>query len=232
MSNDAVARSDRLDAAQAGFDQPRRHDRLIPILMTLLTVLFLLTCFLLWRTSRQAAALRSERNAKTTALQQVKQLTDQQAELQHRLEGTDDPDQLRALAAQIADLRAKTSRATDGEAGEAGPPGIPGLNGLPGADGRDGRDGAPGPAGPAGPAGAVGRPGAPGPAGPAGPQGDPGPAGPQGEPGPAGPQGEPGQDATTTTTTEPPTTTTTTTTTTGPGQGEGPPTVLLPGGNR
>ena len=223
--SDLVARAEDLENRTEAFQHRKGPSWLIGALLAFIGLLMVVICVLWWRDALHNEELRKERDAKTAALQQVEQLADQQAELQRRLEGTDDPDQLKAFAAQIDDLRAKTSQAVGGEAGVAGPPGIPGLNGLPGEDGRDGRDGTSGPSGPAGPAGEAGRPGSPGPPGPAGRDGQDGavgPQGPQGEPGPAGPQGEPGQDATATTTT-----------TTGPGQGDGPPAVLLlPGGHR
>jgi hypothetical protein len=177
--------------------------QIVPKLFVALAVISLVALVSLWWAVGQAQQLRRERNAKAAALTQVKQLTDQQAELQRRIAATDDPGQLKQLAEQVKALGEQARVVAEGEAGPAGPPGLPGLNGIPGDPGPAGPAGPAGPVGetgPQGPAGPAGAGGAPGPPGPAGPRGDPGPPGPQGEPGPAGPQGEPGQDATTTTT--------------------------------
>jgi hypothetical protein len=221
--SDQPTSPDDLDARVEDFQVHRKQateTQIVPKLFVALAVVSLIALVSLWWAVGQAQQLRRERNAKAAALQQVKQLTDQQAELQRRIAATDDPGQLKQLAEQVRALGEQARVVAEGEAGPAGPPGLPGLNGIPGDPGPAGPAGETGPQGPVGPAGVNGTPGAPG---PAGPRGDPGPPGPQGEPGPAGPQGEPGQDAATTTTT---------TTTTGPGQGNNPPTVLLPGGQR
>lgn len=219
--SDVTTRSEELDEKEKAFLR-RRSDReswwLVPVLLAALAILFFVSVGLGWYVNQQAAQLRRERDDKATALAQVKQLTDQQEELQRRLLATSDPDQVKALAAQIEDLRTKTAVAVEGQAGTAGPPGLPGLNGIQGPAGPAGAAGPPGPQGTAGPAGANGTVGPAGPAGPRGPtgrpgpQGEAGPPGPQGEPGPPGPQGPAGEPAptTTTTTTEPATTTTTT----------------------
>lgn len=178
---------------------------------------------------RQNQTLARESADKATALAKVKQLSDQQAELQGRIDATTDPTQIKALAEQFKALQAQTQVAVEGKAGTAGPPGLPGLNGLPGVAGPPGPPGQ-SIVGPKGERGDVGPRGEPGVAGPQGAAGETGPAGPQGDPGP------PGQDAPTTTTTAPPPTTTTssssTTTTTTTGPGNGPPAVLIPRGHR
>lgn len=185
-----------------------RRDWLVPTLVGLLVVLLLLSTWLWAANARTAGKYRKANAAKATALAQIRQLTDQQAELQRRLAATADPAQIGSLNRQLADLTGKTQTAVEGKAGAAGPPGLPGLNGAPGAAGPQG---SPGAAGPPGPAGAQGSAGAPGAAGPGGPQGVPGEMGP---PGPTGPQGPPGQDATTTTTSSPTTSSSSSTTTT------------------
>jgi hypothetical protein len=224
-----------LEARAEDFQVHRKQateTQIVPKLFVALAAVSLIALVSLWWAVAQAQQLRGERNAKAAALTQVKQLTDQQAELQRRIAATDDPGQLKQLAEQVRALGEQARVVADGNAGPAGPPGLPGLNGIPGDPGSPGPAGPAGETGPQGPPGGAGANGAPGPPGPAGPRGDPGPPGPQGEPGPAGaqgepgPQGPPGQDATTTTTTEP-----ATTTTTGPGRGNGPP-VRLPGGHR
>lgn len=194
--------------------------------------LFGLVLVLWWRDAQRSqklaetnSALVKERNATATALQQVKELTDEIAVLQGRRAATTDPAQIDAINRQIADLTTKTQTAVEGKAGAAGPPGLPGLPGLNGVPGAAGPQGTPGAAGPPGQTGAQGPPGAAGSPGPAGPQGKAGETGPAGPPGPQGPAG---QDAPTTTTTSPPPTTTTSTR---PGRGP-PPAVLLPGGSR
>lgn len=224
---------DSLDARAESFDErthqfavkggPGRHDRLTTVLLAILTVLFLTACVLGWYAIHQAQDLRREKNDKANALAQVKQLSDQRAELQARLDQTSDPGQKNAIVGQIGAIDDRTKQVADSKAGPAGPPGLPGLNGLPGVPGPAGPPGADGATGAQGPPGISGTPGPPGPQGQAG---EPGPAG------PPGPQGPPGQDAPTTTTTAPPPTTTssTTTTTTGPGNGNGPPALL--GGHR
>jgi cell division protein FtsB len=186
----------------------RENDWLVPVLLAALTILFFATCFLAWRLVVKNGEVVAERNAKANALAQVKQLSDQQADLQRQIAQTTDPAQLAQLAGRVKALGEQTQKVAAGEAGPAGPPGMPGLNGLPGTPGVAGP---PGPQGPAGANGANGANGAAGPPGSAGRTGDPGPAGPQGDPGPAGPQGPAGQDAPTTTTS-----TSTTSTTTGP----------------
>ena len=186
---------------------------LLPVFGALSLVLFFIACGLLWWVINQNEDLRRERNEKTSALTRVEQLSEQQAELQRRIEATDDPTQLRSLAEQVKALSEQTSRVAGAEAGPAGPPGVPGLNGLPGEPGAPGVPGSPGPPGPAGANGANGSNGAPGAAGPPGPRGEQGPAGPTGEQGPAGPQGEPGppgEPASTSTSTTTSSTTTTT----------------------
>lgn len=170
----------------------------------------------------QRKQLEEERNAKANALAVAKQATDQLTDLQAKRDVTTDPAQIAEIDARVRELQRQLEATVNREAGPVGPPGTPGIDGQ---DGLDGRDGAPGPQGEAGP------PGPRGPAGPQGPQGGagpPGPQGPQGETGPPGPQGPPGEPAPTTTTTEPPATTTTTEP--GPGQGNGPPAMRLPGG--
>jgi collagen triple helix repeat protein len=212
--SDAEQRSDELNERMEEVGRRSGGDKLVPALMGLLTLLFLLSCFLGWQAIRQAQDLRAERNRAATALQQVKQLTDRQAELDKRYAETTDPAERDAIAAQRSELTNQAAQVVKGEAGPAGPPGIPGLNGLPGPagpQGSQGVSGAPAPAGGQGPTGSAGTPGVPG------PQGKPGEAGP---PGPEGPQGPPGEPAPTTTTTtpttapphnDPPPTTTTTT---------------------
>lgn len=223
-------RSDQLDELTANLlgrsKEAGGPDRLVTILVALLVVLLLISTWLWNANARTASRYRRANIEKAAALQQVKQLSDQQAELQKRITETNDPGQLRQLADQVKALGEQTRIVATSTAGPAGSPGLPGLNGIPGDPGPSGPPGNQGPQGPPGASGAAGTNGTSGDPGPAGPQGDPGPPGPQGEPGPPGPQGPPGQDATTTTT-EP----STTTTTTGPGQGNGPP-VLLPGGTR
>jgi hypothetical protein len=216
------AKSDDLEARVEEFQIHRKQateTQLVPKLFVALAVVSLVALVSLWWAVGQAQQLRRERNAKAAALTQVKQLTDQQAELQRRIAATDDPAQLKQLSEQVKALGEQARVVADGAAGPAGPPGLPGLNGIPGDPGPPGPTGPAGEAGPQGPAGPAGVNGTPGAAGPTGPRGDPGPPGPQGEPGPAGPQGEPGHDATTTTTTS-------------PGQGNGPPAVLRPGDHR
>lgn len=189
--------------------QEATETQIIPRLFGVLALLFLASMFMGFLYWRQGNELRAERDRKAAALAQVDQLSAQQAELQRRIAETDDVGQLKQLAGQVEDLRAKTAVAVAGEAGIAGPPGLPGLNGVPGDPGPAGPPGEPGPVGSPGPGGATGPPGPPGPRGdpgPPGPQGEPGPPGAQGEPGPQGPPGEP---APTTTNTEPATTTTT-----------------------
>ncbi len=229
---DPVTRSESFDEAGLGPPPPTSSPWLVYVLGAV-TVMALLLCAYFWRSATQDRDRFQKASAqKSAALQQVKQLSEQQAELQRRLAGTADPARIESLNRQISDLANRTQAAVDGRAGLAGPPGLPGLNGLPGdpgPPGATGPQGPPGPAGDPGPPGTPGNAGATGSAGPAGPQGEPGaagPAGPQGEPGPPGPQGPPGEPAPTTTsssssttsssttTTEPPTTTTT-----GPGRG-------------
>jgi uncharacterized coiled-coil protein SlyX len=194
------------DRVEAGLRRRRRENNwLVPALLAALTILFFATCFLAWRLVVKNGEVVAERNAKANALAQVKQLSDQQADLQRQIAQTTDPAQLRQLADRVKALGEQTQKVAAGEAGPAGPPGLPGLNGLPGTPGVAG------PPGPQGPPGANGANGAAGTPGAAGRQGDPGPAGPQGDPGPAGPQGPSGQDAPTTSTS-----TSTTSTTTGP----------------
>lgn len=213
--SDVVARSDHLDERAEELRQKSRgSNRLLTALVVALTALILLSAFLWWRTANQAEALRRERNAKAAALTQVEQLTNQQLELQRRLDATTDPAQRDDINAQIDALTNRTQDVAERDAGPAGPPGLPGLDGLPGAPGPAGPAGVQGPAGepgPAGPVGAQGPAGATGAPGPPGRQGEPGEPGPPGPPGPAGPQGPPGEAAPTTTTSS------TTTTTTGPG---------------
>jgi hypothetical protein len=203
---DPTARSDALDRASAKRDREPSPGTdvpwLVPALVAVLVALVLLSSFLWWTSARNADRYRKANTEKATALQQIKQLIDQQAELQRRLAATPDPAQKDAIANQLADLTNKTAVAVEGKAGVAGPPGLPGLNGAPG---NAGPQGSPGAVGPAGPAGVQGPPGATGSPGPAGPQGIPGETGPAG---PAGPQGPPGEPA--------PTTSSSTTTTTGP----------------
>lgn len=193
---DATSRSDDLDDRVEHLQRKvGRNDRLVPVLIVALALLLFASLFLLWRTARQAEALRNERNAKASALTQVEQLTNQQIELQRRLNATADQAERDDLNAQLDSLTNRTKDVAGRTAGPAGPPGLPGLDGLPGPSGPAGPAGAQGPAGvpgPAGPAGIQGPAGARGPAGPAGERGEVGPTGPQGEPGPAGPQGEPG----------------------------------------
>lgn len=199
-----TARSDDLDSRLAEYKAHHRADYVIPVLLGVLAVLVVLSCFLWWRTAHQAEALERERNEKAAALQQVKQLNDQRLELERRYSQTSDPAQQEAILAQQRTLLDQTKVVTDREAGPAGPPGLPGLNGAAGPPGPQGEPGPPGPPGPqgvAGATGAAGPAGAAGPQGPAGPAGPPGESGPQGEPGPPGPQGEPGEPASTTTTT-------------------------------
>jgi hypothetical protein len=200
------------------------ENQIVPKLFVALAAVSLVALVSLWWAVDEAQQARRERNAKAAALQQVKQLTVQQAELQLRIASTDDPGQLKQLAEQVKALGEQARVVADGNAGPAGPPGLPGLNGIPGDPGPSGPAGPAGETGPQGPPGVAGASGTPGAAGPVGPRGDPGPAGPQGEPGPAGPQGEPGPQG-------PPGQDATTTTTTGPGQGNGP-AVRLPGGIR
>ncbi len=200
---------ERFDATLVDLAGRREKTWVIPTLLAVVAILFFSTCFLWWRTIYQNQELRRERNAKAAALQQVKQLSDQQAELQRRISATDDPGQLRQLAEQVKALGEQTQRVAGGQAGPAGPPGLPGLNGLPGEQGPAGE---PGPSGVNGVDGATGQAGPPGPRGDPGPAGPQGPPGPQGEPGPPGPQGPPGPAAepVATTTTSAPSTTTTT----------------------
>lgn len=222
--------ADQLDERVAHLQRKaRRNNRLVRILGATLVFLLFVALSLVWTLAHQAQDLRRQKNATANALAQVKQLAADQATLQHRQDTTTDPAQKAAIAAQQADITAKTQTIVEGKAGSAGAPGLPGLNGLPGVAGPPGPPGQ-SIVGPKGERGDVGPRGEPGVAGPQGAAGETGPAGPQGDPGP------PGQDAptttTTTTTAPPPTTTSSTTTTTGPGNGNGPPAVLIPRGHR
>lgn len=212
--------SDELDVKIAKLQEGQHRERLVPALLALLGLLIVLICFLWWRSADQAGDLRRERNAKAAALTQVEQLTNQQVELQKRLDATTDPAQRDDINSQIDALTNRTQDVAERDAGPAGPPGLPGLDGLPGQPGPSGPAGVQGPPGEPGPAGATGAQGPPGPAGAAGPPGKQGEPGAPGPPGPAGPQGPPGPSG------EP---APTTTTTTDPGPGNNP-AVRLPGG--
>jgi hypothetical protein len=222
MGSDEQGRVDDLEGRVELFKAHRKdatETQIIPKLFAVMAFLFLVTVASLWWAIDQTGDLRRERNQKAAALTQVQQLTNQQIELQRRLDITSDPAQRDDINDQIDALTNRTQDVAERTAGPAGPPGLPGLDGLPGVPGPPGPPGGQGPPGEAGPPGATGSPG------PAGAGGTPGPAGRQGEPGepgPAGPQGPPGQDAPTTTSSS-----SSTTTTTGPGQGNGPP-LLLP----
>lgn len=187
---DVVKRADNLTNRENEYQPPSRFPtRVESFLLVALTALFMLSCFLWWRVSNQAAELREQRNEKDAALLQVKQLAEQRQELQGRLDAATDPLQRESLNKQLAELGDQTYRVVIGEAGPAGKvgaPGLPGLSGTPGVAGRDGE------AGPRGERGDVG------PQGPPGQRGEAGPQGPRGEPGPPGPPGEPASTTSTT----------------------------------
>jgi cell division protein FtsB len=210
-ADDPVAASEALDQVTVELRKVGGPPAWVAAALTVVLIgLVLLSSALWWANARTAQRYRRANADKTAALAQVKALSDQQQELQRRIDNTTDPSQLRAIADQIRALGDKTA-AVAGRRAVAGPAGIPGLPGPAGAPGLPGLPGAPGAAGPPGTNGAHGPPGPPGPQGEPGPQGAPGAPGPQGAPGqagPAGPQGPPGRDATTTTAS--PTTTTTT----------------------
>lgn len=205
---DVVKRADDLTDRENEYCPPPKFPTPIEaFLLFVLTALLMLSSFLFWRVSSQAVELKKQRNEKAAALLQVKQLSEQRAELQTRLDGTTDPGQRDSLNRQLDDLGDQTYRVVVGETGPAGSAGTSGLPGLPGLSGQPGMTGSPGLPGPAGAAGAAGADGPRGPAGaagPPGPQGAPGPPGPQGERGPPGLPRETTTSTTTTTTTTSP----------------------------
>lgn len=232
--NSPMGRSAALDEQIAGRDATPKVAEwrwLVTTLVALLVVLLLLVCWLLAAKARVATKYRHANAALTISNQRVGQLVVQINDLTGQLAAAQASNaplaDRQAILAQIDSVRQQLGVASKPTGGVSGPPGPAGLNGLNGTAGQDGAPGPVGATGPQGPAGPTGDQGRVGPAGPAGKDGQDGAPGPPGPPGPTGPQGPPGPDATTTTSS----TTSSTTTTTRPGNGNGPPAVLLPGGH-